>query len=687
MFAPLVISYLLAAQAVPVQDTTAQKLAKVVILDSADRRQGYSTARSRTATRTDTPLRDVPQSATVVTRALIADQAMQNMADVVRYVPGITMGQGEGHRDAPTIRGQSSTADFFVDGVRDDAQYFRDLYNVERVEALKGPNAMTFGRGGGGGIINRVTKQPTWNRAAALGVELGSFDHKRTTIDLNGPLAARAALRLSGLHENSGGFRQGARLERLGVNPEVAIALSARTSARVGAEHFSDNRTVDRGIPSYQGSPWGGDVRRFFGDPAASHSRARVDAARMTIAHRAPGGIQLRTHAHVAAYDKFYQNVFAGSAVNAAGSQLTLSAYNSAIGRTNLFNQTDITASATTGAVVHTLLAGAEFGRQASRNHRNTGYFGSATSSAVTVNQPSASTPVSFRQSATDADNHVVASVAGAYVQDQLALGAHLQAIIGLRADRIAVRYHNNRNDANFERTDRVVSPRVGLIVKPLEAMSLYATRSVSWLPGSGDQFSSLTVTTQTLEPERFVNQEIGVKWDANADASVTVAVYGLDRSNSVVPDPADPTKVVQTGWQRTTGVELGASGRVTSRWQLAAGFAAQRARTWAGATTPLVPERTLSVWNKVHVAGPLALGLGVVRQGRAFAAIDNTVTLPAFTRTDAAAYLVLPAHLRAQLNVENLTNSKYYSTSHGNNNIMPGATRTVRVSLNAGLR
>src|SRR5687768_7550906 len=130
---------------------------------------------------------------------------MQSMADVVRYVPGISMGQGEGHRDAPTLRGNSSTADFFVDGVRDDAQYLRDVYNVERVEALKGSNAMAFGRGGGGGVLNRVSKEAGWTRTGTLVLEGGSFDHNRATIDLGNALNESAAFRFNGMVERSGG--------------------------------------------------------------------------------------------------------------------------------------------------------------------------------------------------------------------------------------------------------------------------------------------------------------------------------------------------------------------------------------------------------------------------------------------------------------------------------------------------
>src|SRR6185436_10031010 len=139
--------------------SVAPRLKSVVVTGNNTRASSYLRLESSSATKTPTLLRDVPQAVTVINRALIKDQAMQNMADVVRYVPGVTMGQGEGNRDQPTIRGNSTTADFYVDGVRDDAQYFRDLYNIERVEALKGSNAMIFGRGGGGGVMNRVVKE------------------------------------------------------------------------------------------------------------------------------------------------------------------------------------------------------------------------------------------------------------------------------------------------------------------------------------------------------------------------------------------------------------------------------------------------------------------------------------------------------------------------------------------------
>jgi len=309
---------------------------------------------------------------------------------------------------------------------------------------------------------------------------------------------------------------------------------------------------------------------------------------------------------------------------------------------------------------------------------------------ASRTSSPSACT-VAFRPSATDANNHVRADVGALYAQDQLALSDHWQAIAGVRVDAFTVRFHNNRNAQDLQRFDRLVSPRAGLIFKPIEPASLYASYSVSHLPSSGDQFSSLTATTQTLEPERFRNVEVGAKWDVRSSLSLSGALFRLDRSNSSAPDPTNPERTVQTGAQRTTGYELGATGEIAPSWQVVGGFSSQTARirsrttaAVAGATVPLVPRSTVSLWNRVQIAPALGAGLGAVRQARMYAAIDNTVTLPAFTRWDGALFVALPHRTRAQLNVENLLDSRYYATSQGNNNIMPGASRTLRLSVSA---
>jgi catecholate siderophore receptor len=599
----------------------------------------------------------------------------------------VSMGQGEGHRDAPTIRGNSSTADFFADGVRDDAQYFRDLYNVERVEALKGANAMIFGRGGGGGVINRVTKDAQWLPTRAFMLEGGSFEHRRATLDVGDGFGRLLAARLNGMLEDSRQFRNATELERQGINP-TATMLAGRTLVQLGYEYFADRRTVNRGIPSFRGAPSTADIETFFGDPSASRSRLVMHGGGATI-ERAWGAVTLRNRSRLVRYDKFYQNVFPG-ALNAAGTDVSLSAYNNATDRRSLFNQTDVSYALRMGRVRQTFLAGAELSRQRSDNYRATGYFdGTEASIFVRFASPTVSRTVEYRQSPTDANNHVVANVAAAYVQNQIEIGSHWQAIVGVRYDRFDLDFHDNRTDQDLTRDDEMISPRAGLVFKPTQPVSLYGTYSVSHLPGSGDQFASLTPTTSTLEPESFRNREIGVKWDVRPDLSLTGAWYLLDRTNTTAPDPNSTTRLVQTGRQRSTGYEIGLAGNITQLWEVAAGYASQNAtivsRTSAaaeGATVPLVPRQTFSLWNRYQIVPRAGAGLGVVHQARMFAAIDNTVTLPAFTRVDAAAFVTLTNALRAQLNVENLFDERYYPTSHGNNNIAPGAPRSLRFAL-----
>ncbi|MDV3242936.1 MAG: TonB-dependent receptor plug domain-containing protein, partial [Methylocaldum sp.] len=336
--------------------------------------KGYMAKRTTTATKTDTPLIDVPQSITVITQELIKDQNMQSIADTVRYVPGVVMSQGEGNRDAVIFRGNATTGDMYVDGMRDDVQYFRDLYNIDRVEVLKGPNAMIFGRGSSGGLINRVTKQANWENPREASFQVGSWDKFRLTGDFGQAINENFAVRLTSMWESSRSFREGFHAERWGVNPTVSWRLGDQTQVTFGYEHYEDDRVADRGISSFSGRPVETDVSTFFGDPRRSPTWSKVDAFNALIDHDFGNGIKFRNRTRYAIYDKFYQNIFPG-AVNAAGDQVAISAYNNATQRENFFNQTDLTFELETGPFKHTLLTGAEFGHQETDNFRQTGYF------------------------------------------------------------------------------------------------------------------------------------------------------------------------------------------------------------------------------------------------------------------------------------------------------------------------
>ena len=672
-----------------------QPLDRVMVTASASRQPGYLVRRTSSPTRTETTLRDTPQAVSVVSREVIADQAMQSMADVVRYIPGVTMSLGEGHRDQPTIRGNSSTANFLIDGSRDDAQYLRDVYNIDRVEAIKGASAMIFGRGTGGGVINRVFKAAEWSTTRSLTFEGGSFDHKRATVDAGQGLGRATAARVNAMAERSGGFRDAARLERYGVNPALAVALGERTTMRLSYELFRDDRRVDRGIPSFEGRPIAVNRATFFGNPAVNTALAVVNALGFTLQHKAPSGLTVRNVSRFADYDKFYQNSFP-SAVNAAGTQATLSAYKDAVQRRNVFSQTDVTYAIRSGAFQHGLMAGVEVGRQRTAQVRNSGYFANGSASGATTlsvpfTAPTVGTAVSFRLGATDADNEATVNTVSAYAQDQIVLSSWLQAVVGVRSERFDIRYYNNRNGQALARTDQLHAPRAGLVLKPVTSLSFYGSYGVSFLPSSGDQFTALTVTSQTLKPEQFRNREVGAKWDMRPNLALTAATYRLDRTNTAAPDPVNPARTVQTGAQRTTGFEFDVAGHVTRAWQVMGGVAVQRATITsstaaakAGATVPLVPRRTVSLWNRYQLARSVGVGLGVVHQGEMYAGIDNAVRLPRFTRVDGAAFVVLSSHVRAQVNVENLLGRRYFATAYNNHNIMPGAPRTMRVSITA---
>lgn len=649
-------------------------------------RSSYADEETSSATRTDTPLRDVPQSVTVITDDLIDDQAMRSMADVVRYVPGVSMGQGEGHRDAPTLRGNSSTADFFVDGVRDDVQYYRDLYNAERIEVLKGSNAMIFGRGGGGGVINRVTAWANWSPEREVSLTIGAYEQWRGTFDVGTALSDNVALRFNGVYEQTDSYRDYVSLERYGFNPTAAFRLGENTTLRAGYEHFRDDRVVDRGVPSENGRPWDGSTSAFFGNPDASYAETEVDLLNIHVDHDFNANLELRNRTVFGTYYKFYQNIHANSAANGLGN-VTLQGYNADTERDNFFNQTDLIWRAQTGGIRHTVLAGFEFGVQDTANTRSANFTGLGS-----VNITAPTTSITGVISPTlQTDNQVEANVAALYLQDQIALNDQWQIIAGVRVDRFELDFDDRRAaNADFSRDDDLVSPRVGVIYRPIEPLSIYASYSVSYLPQSGDQFASLDATTAALEPEEFENIELGLKWDVRPDLAFTAAIYRLERTNTRAIDPLT-TFVVLTGAQRSEGIELGLAGDLSETWQIIGGYSYQNAeitRTTtaapAGRAVPLAPEHTFSLWNMVRFSPRWAAGLGVTHQSEMYTSISNAVIIPDYTRVDAALTFALTDTIEAQLNLENLFDEQYWSTAHNDNNITPGSPRAARLTLRA---
>jgi len=660
------------------------------VLSSNGGVDGYVATRSSTATKTNTPILDIPQSVTVVTKEQAKDQGSRDLSKALTYVPGIVMGQGEGHRDAPTIRGVSTTADFFLDGIRDDVQYYRDLYNIDRVEVLKGPNAMIFGRGGGGGVINRVTKKADGERIYEATTTYGSFDTKRVEVDAGQAVTNDFAVRINGMYEDSGSYRDFVDLERYGINPTVTFRPEDNTKVRLSYEYFNEDRTVDRGVPSNSltGKPAHTDPSTFFGNPDESYMFFNSHVVTATVEHKFDNGIEVKNHTLYGNYEKFYQNVFANSAWDGTpGGTIALGAYNQHTDRESIFNQTDVTTTVNMGRFVrHTLLAGVELSYQETDNQRDPS-SGNYAMTPVPFRNPLSSQVPAWGTNLGPV-NHSELNVAGVYIQDQVEITKYFDVIGGVRFDRFDLDYVNENTGVGFDRVDDVWSPRIGVVFKPVETVSFYASYSKSFLPQSGEQFGTLTAVTENFKPEEFENKEVGFKWEVAPRLLFTGALFQLDRKNQSVAIAPGVNAII--GESRTEGGEIALTGYLTDEWEVVAGYGYQEAEVVQGALTSpttgntiaLVPRHTFSLWNKYQFLPNWAAGLGVISRSDMYANVDNNVTLPGFARVDAALFWDINEDFRAQLNVENVFDIDYYSTAHSNNNITPGSPRAAYFTL-----
>lgn len=691
------------AQAQPASAPDAISLPTLAVDGQRAATDGYQAIRSGTAMRTDTPLRDTPQSVTVVPRQMLNDTGAVNLEQALRYVPGAGFAQGEGNRDTPVLRGQSTTADMFTDGVRDDTQYYRDLYNIDRLEVLKGANAMIFGRGGGGGVLNRVTVVPEWNNnGTTVRATGGSWGQLRGVADANYAINDSFAMRLTGMYSQADSYRDGVNYRSSGINPQFAYRIGDATTIRLSYENFRDERVADRGIPSFNGRPLSTGVRNFFGDPNQSPTHSNVNAVGLFAEHNFENGMTVRNRFRFASYDKAYANVFPGAVSN---NQVSISAYDNATQRDNLFNQTDLIARFSTGPVRHTLLAGMELGKQDTTNLRRTGYFQAAngaytlTSFNTPLTQTRTNRAIQWRQSATDASNTGTNRVVSLYLQDQIELLPRLQLIAGLRWDYNDAEVTNRRTNERFSATDNNFSPRVGLVYRPIDQLSLYASYSVSFLPRSGEQLASLNLTNQALKPESFTNYEIGARWEIHPRLTATAAIYQLERTNVAVTNPADVTKLMLVDGTRTRGVEIGLQGRITDNWSVFGGYANtsgeitsdQSATVRRGNNVPFLPNNTFSLWNRYdfrptfgNYSPRIGAAVGVINQSGYYASTDNAVRIPSFTRVDGALFYDITDRYQLQVNAENLFGAKYYPVANSNNNITPGAPFSLRFTVAA---
>lgn len=653
---------------------------------ASNQNSDYKNFNSSSSLRINKALKDTPQSISVVGAKQIADQNIVNLEEASRYVPGFFVNQGEGNRDQVSIRGNTTSADFYLDGARDDAQYFRDFYNIEQIEFLKGPNALSFGRGGSGGVVNRVSKFANGDKIRKVSLSGGSFENHRFEGDISQKINDKLNFRINGVSENSKTFRDYGYLQKYGINPTATITLNQKTDLKVGYEYFYDNRFNDRGLPSKNGAPLAIRANKFFGNPDQYGSKAEINSAFATINHDFSKDFQLKNYTRFTTYDKYYKNSYPNSAVD-ANNNFKLASYDDSTKRGNFTNQTDFTAKFNSLNIKHELLIGTEISHQSSKIERRTGLFnGSASSLNISVFDDINSSSLAYQTSIKNNNN--VRILAG-YLQDNLLLNKYFEANIGVRFDNFNITLNDKFNHKKFQNSQNLISPKLALIFKPKNYFSNYLSYSTSYLPSAGDQFRELDAKSKTLKAEKLQNYELGSKIDITDKFNVSGALFILDRTNTRANDPAGTGLFVLSGASRTKGLELSAQGEIYKNFNLIAGFSHLNAEITSDTSTAkkgkkmaLTPQNKFSLWGKYDIAKKYGLALGFINQSSQFASIDNSVRIKGFNRFDGGIYYHINSKIRTQLNVENIFNKKYHLTAHNNNNIQPGSTRSFKANL-----
>lgn len=664
-------------------------------------RGSYLQSNEANALKTPTPILDVPQSLSIVTSEQILRRGFTSVSDIIEYLPGVSMSQGEGHRDAVVFRGVRSTADFFIDGVRDDVQYYRPLYNLEQLEVLRGPNALLFGRGGTGGILNRVTKK------AELGSNFSqitgyadSFGAGGLQGDVNVGLTDSVAFRLNAMAEGLDNHRDHFDGERIGVNPTARVSLSESTRLDLSYEYVDHERFIDRGIPT--GSN-GDPVERFdrvvFGDPNVNVTRLKAHIFMANLEHRFSDSMKGKVTVLYGDYDKLYQNFYAASysEANSPG-VVTLDGYVDTTQRENLILSGNLIKEVSFANMSHRFLLGAEYVDTSSDQDRWNTYWSETADDKETfsvarpmeiiggvgTNALGARTVNDFTVDQND-DTRVGVEVASFYLQDEMAVTNYLDIVLGARFDQFEIDVFNVPADDSRSKQDEEVSPRLGLVLKPMENMSLYASYSESFLPRSGEQFANINGTKGQLDADTFANTELGFKWDISPALSFTAAVFEIEQESPQVAD-SDPA-TLDVIKSETDGFELQLEGQLMEAWYISAAYSyldgEQMGRTGSKGLRPReLPENMFSVWNFVQFTPKLGVGLGLTYQDESFINNSNTARLPSYTRVDAALYYEWSDDLRVQLNFENLGDTVYFPSSHSTHQASVGAPFNARLAV-----
>lgn len=658
----------------------------------------YLSSNQVNSVKTPTPIIDVPQSLSIITADQITEQGVTSIGDIIDYTAGVNTSQGEGHRDAVVFRGVRSTADFFIDGNRDDVQYYRGLYNIEQIEILRGPNALLFGRGGTGGILNRVTKKATIDQQfTGFKSTLNSFGGVGVEIDHNFSASDTSAVRINAMYESLENHRDFYDGERIGFNPSARFELSTNTTLDLSYEYVDHERFIDRGIPTgSDGRPVEAFEDIVFGDSEVNLTGLEAHLLRASLQHNFSDNTKSNFSAFLGDYSKFYQNFYA-SGYDQAINIVELDGYIDETERQNLVLSGNIVTEFETGNIAHTLIFGGEYLDTSSDQFRLNPVFDTtiddreffnatrpiSLSGGTGVNALGQQTTYSF--SDLNDDTRVNLEVTSLYIQDQIELSEKFDVLLGARFDSFDINVFNAAANETRDRKDDEISPRFGLIYKPVENISIYTSYSESFLPRSGEQFANINGDNNQLDPDTFTNLEFGVKWDFEQGLSLTAAVFENEQSSPQVAD--DDPSTLDVIDSEISGFELQLNGQFTDSWSAVASYTSldgeQVSRSGPTGLDPReLPENMFSLWNKFQISDRFGFGLGVTYQDESFIDNGNNAVLPSYTRADASAYYDISEKLRVQVNIENLTDELYFPNAHSTHQATVGAPINALLTL-----
>lgn len=702
------------AETVTVAQADAQEeaLPEVTISATPDKDSAFRASKSSTANKFETDIRDVPQSVSIVTKELIESQRAFNLRDALRNVSGLTIAAGEGGRtgDSITLRGYAANSDFYLDGVKDNGQYNRDTFFLERVEVLKGPSSVMFGRGSTGGVINQVTKQADGQERLEANISYGSYDNKRVTIDAGTALNDVVSVRLNALWNDSDSFRDQNFTRRHGLAPSIKFQFSDKTDLTLNYLYQKEDSVFDYGVPMFLGRPADVSTRKFYGFKDDRLQEYETNVATATLKHAFTDEFSVKNTTRYGDYYRKYRTNLVSSVGNDPAITTTFgtATFSQALRdshQQNLINQTDFLLTKPLFGMENKLAFGAEFGEEnydfRSKNSPGAAYRTSIFNAVFPATWPNGTGAADDFSGTLNSSRQIRAITKAAYVQDQLSLTEHWKVLAGVRYDDFRVDQTDVLVPANnaFDSGNHKWSPRTGLIWQPTEAQSYYVSYGESFNP-TAEQYALIdTAEEAKLKPETSSNKEIGAKWDLfGGRVSLTSAIYRLEKDNARTTNPLTGLTTL-SGKQRTDGFELGVNGAVTSNWNVSAAYSYMEAEVieslqtatgsvsgttdipLKGMTPQNVPKNSGTVWTTYRFMRNWEVGGGLYAVGSRFTDNVNEVELPGYVRLDAVLAYHQPKY-DVQLNLFNLLDKKYYESGQVRS-ALPGLPLSGMLSLN----